>query len=319
MLGAATRAVWTRPEALAVITRGRIAAALRNAEWQVVWGGVYADGGIVLDPEQRAFAAVLASGGRGQEGETWQAVASGRTAARVHGLPLIDDDDPSTKARDRLIEEVICHRPGSLRRRHGGETHVLMRRQRALAADDVVELPSGLLMTSVARTLFDCAAVLSHEALVCLIDNALHRALVTADELAAAAGALAGQGGAEAFRRGIAAADGRAESPAESLTRLLLLPHLPRLEPQVQLRDGQGQVIARFDLGDRAARFAVESDGKRGHAGAQMVAKDQARDRRTLARGWRTERVTWFELRCRQRQLVARVVASHHAWTSRAA
>jgi hypothetical protein len=318
-LGAATRAVWTRADALALVSRGRIAAAVRDGEWQIVWEGVYADGGIVLDAEQRAFAAVLASGGRGQELAHWRAVASGRTAARVHGLPLIDDDDPATTAKDRLIDDVISQRPGELSRKTGEETYVLLRRQRALAPGDVVRLTSGLLVTSIARTLFDCASVLSHEAVVCVIDNALHRELVTADELAVFASARTGQAGCEAFRRALALADGRAESPAETLTRLLLLPHLPRLEPQVRLHDRYGRQVARFDLGDRVARFAVESDGKRGHSGEQMVAKDQARDRQTRGRGWRTERVRWFELRCRQPQLIARIVASHQEWMSRAA
>jgi hypothetical protein len=318
-LGADSRAVWTRREALELTTRGRIATALREREWQVVWEGVYADGGIVLDAEQRAFAAVLASGGRGQELANWRAVASGRTAARVHGLPLIDDDDPATRAKEHLIDEVICHRPGDLRRTLDGETRLLERRQRVLTVGEVVRLPSGLLVTSVARTLFDCASVLSDEALVCIIDDALHRGLVTTEELRASAADRTGQGGCEAFRRAIELADSRAESPVETLTRLLLLPHLPRLEPQVELRDDYGRPIARFDLGDRVARFAVESDGKRGHAGEQMVAKDQARDRKTRARGWRTERVRWFELRCRQPQLVARIVAGHQEWTSKAA
>lgn len=318
-LGAKTRGVWTRPDALALTTRGRIAAALRDGEWQIVWDGVYADSGIVLDAEQRAFAAVLASGGRGQQLEDCRAVASGRTAARVHGLPLIDDDDPATNAKGCLIDQVICHRSADLRRTHSGETHVLERRQRALAVGDVVELPSGLLVTSVSRTLFDCAGVLSHEALVCIIDNAMHRALVTLEALTAFATERAGQPGCEALRRAIAVADGRAESPAETLTRLLLLPHLPRLEPQVKLTDRYGRQIARFDLGDRVARFAVESDGKRGHAGPHMVAKDQARDHLTRGRGWRTERVTWFEVRCRRPQLVARIVASHQEWMSKAA
>jgi hypothetical protein len=318
-LGADTRAVWTRTDALTVTTRGRIATALREREWQVVWEGVYADGGIVLDAEQRAFAAVLASGGRGQDLDDWRAVAAGRTAARNYGLPLIDDADPATGAAEHLIDEVICHRPGTLRRRDGDETRVLARHQRVLTPGDVIRLPSGLLVTSAARTLFDCARVLSGEALVCIIDNALHRGLVTTDELAAFAGARTGHPGCEAFTGAIALADSRAESPAETLTRLLLLPHLPRLEPQVELRDDYGRPIARFDLGDRVARFAVESDGKRGHAGEQMVAKDQARDRKTRARGWKTERVRWFELRCRQPQLVARIVASHQEWMSKAA
>ena len=38
-----------------------------------------------------------------------------------------------------------------------------------------------------------------------------------------------------------------------------------------------------------------------------MVAKDRRRDRVSELHGWRTERVTWWELRCRRAAFVARV------------
>jgi hypothetical protein len=75
----------------------------------------------------------------------------------------------------------------------------------------------------------------------------------------------------------VSAADGRAESPAETLVRLLLLPDLPGLVPQVRVLDGR-RVLARFDLADEELMLAVEADGRRGHAGEVMAAKDRARD-----------------------------------------
>jgi very-short-patch-repair endonuclease len=109
----------------------------------------------------------------------------------------------------------------------------------------------------------------------------------------------------------VALADARAESPPETLARLLLRPQLPGLEPQVELFDQTARIVARFDLGDRRVRLAVEADGKVAHAGAAMVAKDRRRDRRTEALGWHTERVTWWELRCEQAAFVRRVVTVH--------
>ena len=99
-LGAHSAGIWTRREALARLSRARVAAMLREGYWQSPLPGIYADGGTVLDPEQRAYAAVLASG----EG----AVAAGRTAARVFGLPLIDDDDPATDAYDLVNDDVAA-------------------------------------------------------------------------------------------------------------------------------------------------------------------------------------------------------------------
>jgi hypothetical protein len=55
-------------------------------------------------------------------------------------------------------------------------------------------------------------------------------------------------------------------------------------------------------------------DGKRGHAGTRMVAKDRRRDRRTEPYGWRVERVTWHESRARPaatRRWVAEAAARH--------
>ncbi len=114
--------------------------------------------------------------------------------------------------------------------------------------------------------------------------------------------------GVVALRGAVARADGRAESPAETLARLALLPHLPGLVPQHRLRGPDGRVLARYDLGDEQLRLAVEADGKAGHAGDQMVAKDRQRDRVSERYGWRTERVTWWELRCRKAAVVRRIV-----------
>lgn len=108
-----------------------------------------------------------------------------------------------------------------------------------------------------------------------------------------------------ALRWAVERADIRAESPAETLARLLLLPVLPGLTPQTSLVDSRGRVLVRFDLGDRDLRLAVEANGRAGHAG--MAARDQKRDRTSDSHGWRTERCVWSELRCQQDALVRRL------------
>lgn len=54
----------------------------------------------------------------------------------------------------------------------------------------------------------------------------------------------------------------------------------------MQLHDGRGPILVRFDLGDPAVRLAVDMDGKCGHAGEQMVAKDCKRDRASARHRW---------------------------------
>jgi hypothetical protein len=98
-----------------------------------------------------------------------------------------------------------------------------------------------------------------------------------------------------------------------------LLPVLPGLVPQVELYDRFGRLVARFDLGDEEVKLAVDMDGKRGHAGTAMVAKDRRRDRRTEPYGWWTERGTWFEVRRQAREFQARVVGRASMLRRRAA
>jgi hypothetical protein len=313
-LGATTLGVWTRQAALEVLTRGQIQRRVASGTWQQVLPGVYADGGYVLSTEQRAVAAALATGDHVDRsaGDRVRAVACGRTAARVYGLPLIDDDDPSTGAREALIDDVHTFRARSGRSLvlEAGD-HRLVRHRLTLLDGELHRHASGLLLTSPLRTALDCTRLLSHEAAVCVLDAGLRLRWFSGADLEGAAAAREGWPGVGRLRAAIRASDGRAESPGESLARLLLHPALPGLVPQVRVRDERGRVVARLDLGDEDVRLGVEVDGKRGHAGAQMVAKDRRRDRRTEAWGWWVERITWHEIRTEADEVLARVVDRH--------
>jgi very-short-patch-repair endonuclease len=319
-LGEQTAGVWTREQVLRSTSPGRYDALVRSGDWQLPWPGVCADAGYDLDVVQRAFAGVLASGGQvlpvarsdapdapaAPEAPAGprrlMAYACGRTAARVWGFPLVDDDDPATGARDHVHDDVgVWRNVGTLH--HDGRT--LHRRQLRLRPGDLVRHDSGLWLTSPLRTLADCAGLLSVEALVCCLDDALHRGLAQTADLDSLVDSRKGSRSITAFRAAVAAADGRAEAPSETLLRLVLRPHFPRLEPQVQLFDAVGRLVARYDLGDRKARVAVEADGRAGHEG--MAAKDRRRDRASRRQDWLTERATWFDIRRRQRELVERV------------
>ena len=284
-----------------MVSGGLADGYVRRGEWRSVWPGVLTDAGTVLDPGQRAHAAVLASGA--------DAVVCGRSAARLHRLPLIDDHDPATGAQQHLVDDVMT--AGSRRTLRGrdpdGQVRVLRRYARALGQGDVVRTSSGLSLTSPLRTLVDLAVLLSFGSLVCAVDHALRTGLLAEAALPSAIEQYARCPGVVALREAVARADRRAESPAETLARLALLPALPGLVPQHRLVGPDGRVLARYDLADETLKLAVEADGKAGHAGAQMVAKDRRRDRLSELHGWRTERVTWWELRCRRAAFVRRV------------
>lgn len=310
-LGRGQLGVWTRTQAGRLLSDGAIDARVRSGTWQVLWPGVYADAGHEANAEQRAAAATLAVGrpGRGPDSAApAHPVICGRLAARVWRLPLIDDEDPATGARDLVHEDVAI---AEHRRAIRLGDRVLHPAQLVREPGDVVRTTSGLFVTSPLRTLVDCARLLTHEALVCAMDDALHRGLVDPPALAAAVARRHGMAGAPALRAAVVVADGRAESPVETLVGLLLLPLLPELRLQVRLFDQRARLVARFDLGDEAVRLAVETDGRRGHAGRTMVAKDNRRDRTTGAFGWTTERVIWLEARRQQAQLTHRIMTTY--------
>lgn len=304
-LGGSHGGVWTRPDALACgLTDDVIAHRVRIGYWQQLRRGVFCDGGIEPTPAMRGWAAVLASRGTQVTGGGPQrAWADGRTTLRLFGLPLIDDDDPATGAADAQHDDVAVPRSKPPRR-----TSTLHRHRRAHPFE--IGTLSGCPSVCLEEALLTAAGVLTHEALVCALDAALHRELLTTGRLDALLARSPGRRHVAALRRAVELTDGRTESPAETLCRLLLRPHLPGLVPQVQVLDRSGRVVARLDLGDGQLLLGVEADGRAGHEGAWMVAKDRARDARTEDVGWRTERCTWFELRRRQQRLVRRVLAA---------
>ena len=292
-LGRTTGGVWTAADAR------NCGLTMRQVEWRVAAGlwqgvrrGIYADAGIVPSASMRAWAAVLAAGGVGR---AW---ATGRTRLRLLDLPLIDDEDPATGALDLPHDDVLV-------RRRLRDRETLHPTRSTVGAADLGQV-HGCPAVSLARGFVDAAAVLSFEALVCALDAALHRELLTAERLAELVAGRKGLPYGDVLARAVAAADGRAESPQETLGRLVLLPVLPGLVPQVEVRQRR-IVVARVDLGDELLRLAVEADGRSTHTG--MAADDRRRDRRIGKVGWHTERYTWFEVRRQPEALRRRIVA----------
>lgn len=132
-----------------------------------------------------------------------------------------------------------------------------------LDADDIV---AGV--TTAARTVVDCAVRLPLAEALVVADSALARRLVGRTELEARALRLPKQVRGRAASV-IALADGRAQSPFESLVRGLSIgiPGLD-LEPQVPV----GRVHP--DLWDRRLRMAVECDSFEHHAKREDLVSD---------------------------------------------
>ncbi|WP_353113815.1 hypothetical protein [Microbacterium sp.] len=246
--GVAEREIRLRVERgeLVRVRRGWYAAA---TDWQVLW------------PEGRHLLRVLAV----QHDATGSApVFCGTSAGVLWGLPLY-----RTAPRRVHVAET---------RGRSRSTRDVLRHETELADDDVAEI-DGMRCTSLHRTVFDLARKLSAEAAVAGADAALRAVAVTGqrqdealaeewrEELGRRAHGSRARGVRQA-RRIIAFADGRAQLPGESVSRLQLHRLGFRrigLQVPVVLSRGQSYWID-FDLEEAGAFGEFDGEGKYLHA-----------------------------------------------------
>jgi hypothetical protein len=146
-----------------------------------------------------------------------------------------------------------CHGTGSAVRAH---LH-----RATLTADDMTTL-DGVPVTSVARTLVDLGRSTSTSCAVAAIDSALNRDLVTYAQIDAVLVRCWNWPGIRRAQRAVRLSDGRAESPLESISRLVIgWLHLPRPEPQALAHDRFGTPVGRLDFYWDDFGVAGEADG----------------------------------------------------------
>ncbi|MFE9651739.1 type IV toxin-antitoxin system AbiEi family antitoxin domain-containing protein [Micromonospora sp. NPDC006431] len=167
--------------------------------------------------------------------------------------------------------------------------------QLTLNEADVISL-AGTSVTTPIRTVADVILRVDRYPAVCLLDSALNRRLLTEADLSAIPALLAGRRGAVAARRCLAEADGRAQSPLETRTRLRCVDGgVPPEALQLEVRDEDGYLLGIGDLGWRRARVIAEADGKDPHRTPQAVYEDRFRQNRLVNAGWVVLRFTWSD------------------------
>lgn len=195
------------------------------------------------------------------------AVATGRTAAWIHGFDVLP---PGADEREWPLEYA-----------------------RELPREESTVI-DGLPVTNRARTLIDCAADLPRLEAVAAADQFL-RAGIDSRSLSAALDPLRG----DRLRRANAtllAADPRAESPMESWTRCLLGDAgFPAPVPQLRVRAPGGRTSF-LDLGWEAWKVGVEYDGMATHVGLEAETSDHRRHQALRGSGWRVVVVTASEV-----------------------
>lgn len=207
-------------------------------------------------------------------------VFSHMTAAACWGLPLWDE--PTT------THVLVRHGPSA-------DRDPLVTRHQGLPPEAEVTVRAGLPVTTLERTLVDCARLLAPLPGMVVADAALRAG---ADRAAAAEllGRLIGHRGVVLARSILVLADDGAESPGESATRFVLLRDgwpIPTTQLEVDTR------IGRFwtDLGWPELRLLLEYDGRTKYLSADDLAREKRRHDAIVETGSRLLRVTKEDLR----------------------
>ncbi len=157
----------------------------------------------------------------------------------------------------------------------------------------------GLRVTTPARTVVDLARTLEFRAGVVAADSALHKKLVTKPELRAVLGTCSQWRGARRAAEVIEFADGRAESPLESIARVAFRDcGLPPPELQVWL-GGTTEPIGRVDFYWRRYWTIAEVDGALKYDrpdGPQRVTLQLRRDMLLREDGYEVVHFTWDQI-----------------------
>ncbi|ALE07591.1 hypothetical protein AL755_05530 [Arthrobacter sp. ERGS1:01] len=211
-------------------------------------------------------------------------VYSHTSAASLHGLYLWHVDELVHVTQESKPSRAGC----------GKDTAV---HTRALAEGDVVEL-GRTKVTSLERTVIDCALTLPYKQALIIADHAL-RLGASLPKLLAAAGRLASHRGIRTLRRVLRFADPRSESPGETLTRDLLrelLFEMPELQLWITTRLGRHRV----DFAWVKRRVVLEFDGKGKYFDYrptdEAIYRERKREVALIESGWTVLRIEWRDL-----------------------
>jgi very-short-patch-repair endonuclease len=240
-----------------------------------VYRNVYLPKGTELAPANRAVAAWLWSGR--------ESTLAGLSAAALHGSRWIDPTQPAELYRrnGKPVEGIVIHRDELW--------------------DDEMQSIEGMSVTTPDRTAFDLGRRRGRTLAVIRVDalaNATGLAPTSVEPLIAR---HAGVRGLRQLRDVIDLADGGAESPQETRTRLVLVDAgLPRPRTQIVVDEW------RIDMGYEEFKVGVEYDGVQHWTDPRQHQRDIDRHAELLARGWLIVRVSADMLRYRRDVIVTR-------------
>jgi very-short-patch-repair endonuclease len=259
------------------IASGRLTRRELDRDYTKLFRNVYARNGVRLTARDKAIAGWLWSGR--------SATLAGCSAAAVLGSRWLDGSAPAELIRaNRRAPDGICVYSD------------------ALVERDVCRV-GAMRVTTPARTAFDIAR--RHSLLVAVprIDALLRVSGCTVLEVSEVLHQNPGLRGVRAAAKSLGLADAGAESPPESLVRLLVLASaLPRPVTQIDVCG-----MYRLDMGWPELKVAIEYDGAQHWTDPHQRARDIERLESLTAQGWTIIRVSWTQLRDQPKTVVNRI------------
>jgi hypothetical protein len=279
-LAAAQGGPFTRAQAEAAGYRAWEIRALRRREWADLCRGVYVERALLEAADDtgkhvlRAAARVLAT--------TLEPVVSHRSGVLVHHLALL--------GRPPLVPQLTRPPRHPRDRSESSATHVA-----PLPPQDVCEV-DGIPVTSLARTACDVGRTRSFREGVVVADAVLRRLVPRDDLLATARRCSSWPGGARGVR--VAEfADGRADGPLESITRVAYADQgLPAPETQIEVWSPEGVFLGTVDFLWRHQRVVGEADGLGKYGAPLALQKEKLREEALRACGLEVVRNVWDDV-----------------------
>lgn len=269
-------------EALAAgdVTRHELAR-----RFDAVYRNVYIPRGQALTPAQKAYAAWLWSQRR--------ATVAAVSAAALHRTKWID-----------------ARLPAELNQRSQRKTKGIVLHNDTLSPDEIVVL-RGVPVTTPARTAFDLGRRYGRTLAVIRVDALLQATDLKRAEVDALIDRHRGARGIVQLRDVVGLADGGAESPQETRTRLLLTDAgLRPTHTQIVVLNRFGEHVRRIDMGWPEWKVGVEYDGEQHWTDPAVRARDIDQQAELESLRWRIVRVSAEMLRYRPYTIVERARAA---------
>jgi hypothetical protein len=179
-----------------------------------------------------------------------------------------------------------------------------------LADEDVCRAKS-MTVTTPARTAFDLGRRLPLMEGVQHVDALMNATLIGTGDVEAVVQRNPGARGLRQLRTTLSFADGGAESPYESLTRVLLIEHgVPRPRTQIPAYDERGRLFARIDMGWPDYQVGVDFEGKHHWTDPRRRDWDVERYAKLSECGWLDIRLTARMVHTRRQDFFDRVEAA---------